>query len=126
MAKHPGGRPTKYTPALLRKAHAYVAGAYELEGEIIPTIEGLALFVGIYRATVYAWKDEDGKKEFSDIVRKCEMKQCSKLINSGLAGNYNASIAKLMLSKHDYIEKTKQDLTSGGKPLQNLITINGE
>jgi len=126
MAKHPGGRPTKYTPALLRKAHAYVAGAYEQEGEIIPTIEGLALYLGIYRGTIYAWDDDGNKPEFSNIVRECEMKQCSKLINSGLAGNYNASIAKLMLSKHDYIEKTKQDFTSGGKPLQNLITINGE
>ena len=41
------------------------------------------------------------------------------LIAKGLKGEFNASITKLMLTKHGYTDK--QDVTTGGKELPTPI-----
>lgn len=114
-------RPTDYTPELLEKAKSYVEHTEDevLEsGKIkvnLPTIEGLASFLDINRDTIYAWCKVH--EEFSDIIESLREKQTQSLINNGLAGTYNSTIAKVLLSKHGYSEKTETDITTGGKPL---------
>lgn len=113
-----GGRPPKYDPETIPdKVAAYIAHCRE--NTYAPTIDGLAVFLDIARDTIYDW--EDKHEEFSYITRKLMTLQGAMLQQNGLVNNYNASITKLMLTKHkghDRLPFTdKHDLTSDGKPL---------
>ena len=110
-------RPTKLTEELLTKAREHVNSFDVSAYTLLPTIEGLALELKINRDTIYQWEKEND--EFSDIVSEIREKQAQKLIQLALAGKYNASIAKLILSgKHGYVEKTEIDNNiSGGVSL---------
>jgi len=108
-----GGRPTSYTPELLEKANDYIDNWEQSDIERVPSVEGLAYHIGIARATVYDWQSQEKKQEFSDIVEKVMVLQGMMLQQGGLTGETNASITKLMLTKHGYSDKveTKTDLT---------------
>ncbi len=105
----PSGRPTKYTPELLKAAEEYLAGAWEDAGDVVPTVVGLAIAIGIQKSTCYAWAKEPGKERFSDILEEIENKQEQKLVNGGLEGKFVSPIAKMMLTKHGYSDKIEQD-----------------
>lgn len=112
--KHPGGRPTKLNAAMIEAAKAYLDDT-EIVGvhTLLPTIEGLALHLGITRETVYDWETKN--PEFSDIVGKLRSAQAQKLIQNSLVGRYNPTIAKLILSgKHGYVEKSEVDNNHSG------------
>lgn len=81
----------------------------------LPKAEGLALYLGVSRSRLYEWAGL--YPEFQDILERINQIQADRVINEALAGNYNPLIAKLLLGKHGYREKTETDLTSGGKPL---------
>lgn len=100
----PGGRPTDYNDAILKKTKLYL-DTFDSEGDVIPTIAGLALYLGLSRETIYDWSSQDTKKEFSDIVKDLMAKQEKTLINSGLSGKFNSNIVKLALGKHGYSDK---------------------
>jgi len=106
-----GGRPTKYTPELLKKAHEYVNN-WEISGRKIPSIVSLALHCGIAKSMVYEWIKDDDKQEFSDIVARVEAKQEEILIDNGLDRTFDASLSKMMLSKHGYSDKQEIDMSS--------------
>jgi hypothetical protein len=113
----PGGRPSVLTSELIEKARKYIytdgepAAWKSVMGMVIPTIENFALYLCVHRDTVYSWERES--KEFSDIVEAIRQDQASMLVSKGLSGEYNASIAKLLLSsKHGYVEKSETDLKS--------------
>ena len=110
---HPGGRPTDYTPELIAKAREYVSSLPE--DEKVPSIEGLALYIGITRKTIYEWISQENKQEFCDIVEAILAKQAKSLMNKGLDNTFNSSIVKLLLSKHGYAEKTETDITTKGE-----------
>ena len=106
------GRPTKYTPEMCGKVDEYLRinkDTYE-EDRLrvkLPTKEGFALFIDITKRTLYNWADEH--KEFFHALEKIEKVQHERLLNSGLAGEYNSTIAKLILSSnHNYKERTDQ------------------
>jgi len=118
----PFGRPTKLTAELIYKAREHVEAFDVSTYTLLPTIEGLALELRISRDTVYEWEKEN--TDFSDIVTELRAKQANKLIQNSLAGKYNASIAKLILSgKHGYVEKSEQDLTTNGKDIIQPILV---
>ena len=73
----------------------------------IPTIEGLSAFLGIATSTSYEW--EKKYPEFSEVIDLLRQKQAEALINNGLSGDYNPTIAKVLLTKHGYADK--QELT---------------
>lgn len=81
----------------------------------LPSIEGLAFFMGINKTTVYEW--ESSYEEFSNVIDKLRQKQASELINKGLSGDYNQTIAKVLLTKHGYREGVEQT----GKDGKDLI-----
>lgn len=115
------GRPSKLTASLVAKAKKY---DYTADGDLIPTIEGLALYLNVSRSSVYLWTEDESDlgKQFSDIVNRYLAQQSKLLITNGLAGKFNANITKLILSgKHGYVEQTKQDLTTNGKDLPTPI-----
>lgn len=125
-----GGRPTLYTKELLEKAREYLSQCEDIEEQELtgvsakgtelfktklkvdlPTIEGLAYFLQVNRDTIYEWEKEH--PEFSDIIADLRAKQAQELINKGLSGDYNPTIAKVLLTKHGYREGIDQ--TSDGK-----------
>jgi hypothetical protein len=114
-------RPTKLTKALVAAAEQYKedTGSF-IPNALLPTIEGLALKLGISRDSIYEWiKGEDAlSKQFSDIFDDIKALQAEKLIQKSLSGHYNPTIAKMILSgKHGYVEKQATDLTTNGKDL---------
>ncbi|HEY4503194.1 MAG TPA: terminase small subunit [Candidatus Paceibacterota bacterium] len=119
----PAGRPTEYSENILSKSREYVdscvdeledrpktvgtkSTSYERVIKVnLPTIEGLASHLGLARSTLYEWKDK--YTEFSDILEILLAHQATALINNGLSGDYNATIAKLLLMKHGYKEDAR-------------------
>lgn len=76
----------------------------------LPTIEGLALYLGFNKTTMYEWAKTD--TEFSNSLGIIKDEQKKRLLSEGLAGNYNSTIAKLILSaNHGMVEKKEVDQT---------------
>lgn len=127
------GRPSLYSEVKLIMAKEYLTGEYwKTEGDVIPTIEGLALFLSVSRDTIYEWSsqgstaNEDGseneKAEFSDTIAQLQAKQGRIIMNKGLTGDFNSVVSKLILSaKHDYKEKSETDLTTKGESLGVVV-----
>jgi hypothetical protein len=104
------GRPTKLTDALIEKAAKYATKDYMLQSEVIPTIEGLAVYLDVSRSTIYNWKTEN--RDFLDILDGLMARQAKELFSNGLTGDFNPTITKLILTKHGYSDRVEQDVTS--------------
>lgn len=131
-------RPTLYTEDILTKALAYLAECtdevieyHKTRGEKsdsydrlvnvrIPTVEGLAVYLGVSRDTIYEW--ERVHPEFSDTLETLRSEQADRLLNGGLSGTYNSTIAKVLLTKHGYREGI--DTTTNGKDLPTPLLAN--
>ena len=118
----PAGRPTKYSPELLEKCWEYL-DRYEEVGDVIPSQVGLQVYVGISNATLNLWKNQEGKKEFSSILDEITCKQQQCLLNGGLSGDFNSTIAKLILTKHGYSDKVETENTHSHSGLPQTIQI---
>jgi hypothetical protein len=134
-------RPTKLTPAVLKKAREYVDGGWRLERHAVPMIEGLALHIGTHRVTVREWVDnppteknqnETDKQfasrqrlhsQFSDIVNRLDTIQALELGSGALKNKLNARTANMMLSRHGYVERKETDITSQGQSVAPLVRI---
>ncbi len=114
------GRPKIYTPELLERAKRYLVD-YQDGGEVCPTVAGLADALDIHRDTVYSWSKEDDKQDFSDIVAKVLICQEKLLVGKGLKGEFNSTIAKLLLAKHGYKDET--DITTKGEKISSLSQV---
>lgn len=107
------GRPTDFNDQILKDSWGYIkefANDSKEDDKLkvnLPTIEGLALYLEISRSTLYLWQKEH--KDFSDIIEVLQQKQAQVLINNGLSGNYNPTIAKVLLTKHGYTDKQEID-----------------
>ena len=114
-----GGRPSKYTPELLSKCNEYLKSGWEVEGELFPSHVGLCLYVGIGKSTAYDWSKEEEKQEFSDIFEQIMMRQELNIVKNAITGDYNSTIAKVMLTKHGYSDKLQTELTgTNGGPIE--------
>ena len=128
-------RPTTYTEEMLSKTNEYLLLCEDTETERdgnrggteyklnvkLPTIEGLSVYLGVARDTLYEWSTKH--EEFSDTLDSLRAEQADKLINNGLSGNYNSTIAKLMLSSNHGMRE-KSDVTSDGKEFPTpIVTI---
>lgn len=88
---------------------------YREEKVNLPSIEGLAFYLGINKATIYDWRKVH--EEFTNFLERLLAKQAKMLINKGLLGDYNPIIAKLILTKHGYSDKQETDVTSKGEKI---------
>lgn len=112
----PGGRPTDYNKETIPKTLHYLEN-YKEYGDMIPSVAGLSIALGVNRDTIYEWSSQDSKKEFSDILKSLLSTQEKVLINNGLNNTFNSQITKLVLGKHGYSDK--QEIT--GKDGEKLF-----
>lgn len=139
----PAGRPSEYSEEIIKKSNEYLESCQDEEVEQekkegwttykikakLPTLEGLANYLGISRETIYAWCKDKNKSEFSDVIEKLRTEQADRLINSGLSGDYNPTIAKVLLTKHGYregIDQTTNDKDMPTPILGNVLTHNSD
>ena len=85
----------------------------------LPSIEGLARYLHVNKTTIYEWCKED--EEFSNDIESLRNKQAETLINKGLSGDYNPTIAKVLLTKHGYREGVETDITTQGEKIQSSV-----
>lgn len=107
------GRPTDYTENMLRLARRYHV-EYKDAGDEIPSVVGLAAYIGRARTTIHRWANEEGKEEFRDILDEINETQAQVLVNNGLNGKFNSNITKLVLGKHGYHDKQEHTGRDGG------------
>lgn len=105
-------RPTDCTPELIELARTYVEGGYKEAGDLIPSIVGMASFLGVARSSINLWAKDNRSEQFSDIFEQCSEKQEQSLLNGGLGGDFNPAITKMILTKHGYSDKLEQAHTS--------------
>jgi hypothetical protein len=96
-------RPTNMTDQVVEKAKDYVDN-YHKYGHAVPSVVGLCKAIDRARSTVYDWASQEDN-EFSDILEAINENQELVTFNQALLGEYNASIAKLLLGKHGYTDK---------------------
>jgi hypothetical protein len=120
-----GGRPTEYSPDMLDRSRNYLVAAQDevIAKDIIhvnlPSVAGLALFLGVARNTIYEWAKTNA--EFQDILEQILATQEKRLIERSLGDQYNSTIAKLMLTKHGYSDK--QEIDHQGALSVNVISF---
>jgi len=107
MEKRSKGRPTKYNPEMQAQAEEYLKTYAEL-GDVVPTFVGLAIHLDVATNTLYNWATED-RPDFLRVFTRVEQMQHRVLVNGGLSGTFNPAITKMMMTKHGYDEKAKQD-----------------
>lgn len=98
------GRPTKYTPQIIEELNKYLEEAIP-QNMKIPTVEGIALKLGISKKTLYSWAKEH--EEFLNALEELKMKQKESLTEIGIFGGkeINATIVALLLKvNHNMIE----------------------
>ena len=124
IVKRKIGRPTKYTPETINKINEYIEEAIP-QNMKIPTVEGIALKLGISKETLYQWAKK--RPEFSDALAELKMKQKECLTEIGIFGGkeINASIVQLLLKiNHGMTESTP--LASNVENMQvNFISHDG-
>jgi len=112
-------RPTKYNKAMQAKADEYLEGNirtwinndnkeceeifYGDHRNVIPSTEGLAINLGVSTRVLYDWRDVH--ESFLHTLEGIQEKQKNVTLNSGLTGDFNATIAKLVLANHGMHDK---------------------
>ena len=114
------GRPSKLADSL-EKAKEYLLGGYETVGDVVPSVAGMACYLGISRSRAYEYAKQS--TEFKDTLEHINTMQERGLINKGLNGEFNATITKLMLANHGYSDKAEVDNKSSDGSMSPQPTV---
>lgn len=130
------GRPIEYKEEYVEKVDEYLESckdtyttflktdgassqSYERIKKVkLPSKEGFAIFLNIAKSTLYEWADT--YPEFSYALDKILVEQKHRLINDGLSGEYNSTIAKLILSSNHGMVERKDTTTNGNDLVVNF------
>lgn len=104
------GRPTEKTDEIIRKIEEVAA----LGG----SIEEIAFFAGIHRATLYRWMNDD--VELSDRITELQQNPILKARRTIVEGLADKDTAKWYLERKVKEFKPKSDITSDNKPIPLL------
>lgn len=121
------GRPTDYKPIFCKKVSQYLKTCVDEDYKLIttdgaqstsykhkirvhlPSLDGFCKFLNVSRNSLYRWREEH--KEFRDATEAIIIEQKKRLIERSMSGDYNSTIAKLVLSSnHDMREKTEVEM----------------
>jgi len=118
IAKHPGGRPTKYYPEIINKIDGYFQTVGR-EQTSLPTIEGLAEYLDISTDTIWRWGKKH--KKFSDAIKKVAEKQKKQLMDDGMYGGkeVNAAMAIFLLK----VNHGMQDKGEVNVQINNIVGV---
>lgn len=110
------GRPSLYHPGILKGVAKYLKISRDrVEDKSLrinlPKIEGLAKFLKVNKDTLYEWAKKH--PEFSDALERVKNEQFCRLIDEGLAGRYNSTITKLILSSNHGLKETTRQINEG-------------
>lgn len=108
------GRPSKYNEQMQAHADRYVFDFNE-QGDVIPSNSGLCCWLGISRPTLHEWGR--AYPEFSNTLEAIQSKQETMTLNKALVGDFNSTIAKLVLANHGYSDKQEIDHRSGDQSM---------
>jgi hypothetical protein len=112
------GRPTDWSEEIEEQAWDYIKTYASEHDHAVPSIVGLCSVLGRGKTTIYTWA-EDENKQFRDILDAIKEKQELVTFNKSLKGEYNATIAKLLLGKHGYHDKQSTEMSgANGGPIQ--------
>lgn len=118
-------RESECTQEQVDKAREYVDGGYLEQGQVVPSSQGLALYLGVSRMTPYNWctqKTSKYRDEMEAILDRLQATQAVRALNGGLDGSMNASVVKTVIGNHGYTEKQAVEHTGGGGgPIQWIV-----
>ena len=105
-----GGRPTKYNPEVFAKIEEYMSMCGR-ENMALPTIEGLAEYIGVISETIKEWTKKYPK--FSASIKKLVDRQKNQLMNDGMYGGkeINQAMAIFLLKVNHGMKDTPSHLT---------------
>lgn len=112
------GRPTTYNDEILVKTQEYIQGGYVKDKQLIPSVAGLSIVLGVGRQTIYDWASYEGNEEFSYTLELLGSTQECKLLNGGLGGEFNPTITKLALGNHGYSENKSGGEDGAAPPIE--------
>ncbi len=120
MPRHPGGRPTDYTPEMLELCRDYIDNC----PDAVPIIVGLCKHINRSSSIVYKWAKDEDKTEFLDILDEIMDLQHLGLVNGGLKAEFSAPVTKMMMTKHGYSEKVQQEVSGpNGSAIENKWSV---
>lgn len=125
--KNRGGRPTLYNGDMLENVKQYIKHFQNPDNskiktiEVIPTVAGLAIFLGVSKRTLYNWSDSN--PELLHTLEELQDTQESILVSNGLTGSFNANISKLVLANHGYSDKQNIDVVTNGESINKPSVI---
>jgi hypothetical protein len=79
-------------------------------GHAVPTVEGMACFVGCSRQNVYLWGND--YPEVKELMDELITIQGFALVNGGLNKTFDSAVTRMLLGKHGYAEKSEVDHSS--------------
>ena len=108
--KNPVGRPSQLEETLVKAREYLLEGKWQELGDVIPSVAGLACYSAKGRNNIYEYAKQS--IEFKNILEGITALQENILLNNGLKGTFNATIAKLVMGKHGYHERMEVDNSS--------------
>ena len=116
-----GGK-IKYGSDVYQRAAEYIDGGHVAAGDTVPSVAGLACFLGYNRVTLYKWSA--AHPEFAEMLEKLKSRQEKIALEGGLKNELNASLVKLMLvSNHGYTERKAVDHQSSDGSMTPRLQI---
>lgn len=108
------------------KGMDYINGGYKEDGQVVPTTDGLAIALDVCRKTPYNWAEmesNDFREEIAYILDRVQAIQGMKVVNGGLNGEFNSTVAGKMLANHGFNQSSTIDLTSGGETIKTFSAM---
>lgn len=113
-------RNTKYTDSTVEITRQYIDSCSR-ESTELPTIEGIALVLGVNDETIGIWAKK--YPEFDEVIKDLKAKQKTQLMNDGLYGGkeINSTMAIFLLKVNHGMIETEKKILAG--EIDNPIKI---
>lgn len=116
------GRPTKWKgEETLDAISHYIDTFHTKHNEQFPSIAGLCSNVlDCGKETLMVWIRDNKSEELNYQIQRLLAKQEVLLLNSGITGEFNSAITKLLLTKHGYTDKVEAIGFEGSRQQQPI------